>query len=1219
MLTKTSVGDASSCAHGWKPSTMKAPVLISFAISSVVIIALLEFLAERSQKLGGLSLVDEADEIPSAVNLTYLYLPTIIAVLYSLVWSWIDLDVKRMQPWTEVSKPDGATGRRSVFLDYPVDFVAFVPFKAAKQRHWAVFYSGTVMVLIFWMITPLQSSILGNGPVLMNKTVTMSAPSMFMDSLTQATYMDQSVMNSGYAMAWLERSYPPFTTPDYTLMPFQPAESVQGNVANYSGITTKYWTDLKCWPAEIEHKPKMVDGYYNFINGMGCNASSIPAHSTRNEHQMMYIGYQDSAWGELALSWTCSDKAFNQFLATWGRFDNITGARDMQALFCETSYYKQNVSALVLLPGNVPVDDQITPLSPPEPLQVTEFNSSAFEYLVGNGMSSVDVPRDWPFSHLLDFYTRLTDFGLPYPFSPMMGLMVGMNNYTVDAYRNTTLMGESYRSAHKMMFSMAFHTMLVNNTSPHLADGNAFVVKYGIIVSRVFTALVEGGLALVAVLTLVLLWVCHGNPTLLSSDPASLGSLIALVQKSPRLLSKFNGKGNLTADQLKDQLGDCTFKLTCRCQDASGATKLELLEIPSQAQTGLSQTNSGQAGSDQTGHYLPIKPFALRKVVGVLFAVCLCAAVAVFSYLRHQDTVLGGLVRPSPNFEVNQLLTSYLPTIFSTLVEPFWVMLNRYLCLLQPFYDLTSGRGTARRTIKARYTALPPQLALWRAFRSGHLLLGAICIIALLANVLAVGLGAIFNDNPIQKVYPVVMLPQKQARLDEKGLNSFNHGKVQLVPTDYEDPEYNIMANMSYGAPLPPWTTSEFTYLPVNITSDTPPSDDDEYTVVTTGFGVEPNCISMGNIITQDVPPTVNTSFGRTDPLPEGCAKEYVIENLPLNHTMFTNFTGRAAAEVASSMQTGSGGGGSNITDCLQSFLVGFSRSDITNDSTGTLNTSLVVCHPAYKVADFRVIFDSAGYIKNATPVSDFTSSIPYPDSYTHLPIISDLFSRLQDTGSRWHNDSVTHGWVMYMIKLFSGNAELFDPAMPTPEPEQYLDTLTSVYKALFVIHVTLNQYVFTDAENGTTVIGNRTVTETRIFVSSTAFITSTTILGLYILMVFFFYGWGVTFFLPRMPTNIGSLIAYIAPSKLTREYGESESEGEEDVVKDGEVVPKYSFGRFVGSDGKAHIGIDYSDRVVPVNPTSLERGDTRQGPGFLKRRLMGEKRLNGHETGNWL
>ncbi|EGR49633.1 uncharacterized protein TRIREDRAFT_77254 [Trichoderma reesei QM6a] len=1214
------VGDASpSCGHGWKPSTMKAPVLISFVISSVIIIVLLEVLAQRSQKFGGLSLVDDADDIPSAVNLTYLYLPTIIAVLYSLVWNWIDLDIKRMQPWTEVSKPDGATGRKSVFLDYPVDFVAFVPFKAAKQRHWAVFYSGTVMVIIFWMITPLQSSCLGTGPVLMNKTVAMSAPSVFMDSLTQATYMDQSVMNSGYGMAWLERPYPAFTTSDYTLMPFQPGEPVEGNIANFTGTTTKYWTDLKCWPAEVEW---VAGGTYNFINGMGCNASSIvasPGSPTISDYQMLYVGYQDSAWGEVALSWTCSKEAFNQFLGTWGHWEHgSSGPANMTAVFCETSYYKQNVSAMVQMPGYVPVDEQITALSPPEVLPVTEFNSSAFEYLVANGMSSVEVPRDHPFTHLLDLDTRLDPFGLSYPFWPMVGVMMGLHNYSIDSYYNTTVLGDSYRLAHKVMFSVAFHTMLVNSTNTVATEGNVYLVKYGILVSRVFTALVEGGLAFVAVLTLVLLWVCHRNPTLLLSDPASLGSLISLIQKSPCLLNKFSGKGNLTAEQLKEQLGDCTFKLSCQCQDASGVTRLELLDVPIQAQTGPSEANSGRAGSDQIGHYLPIKPFALRKVVGIAFAVCLCAAVAVVSYLQHQDTVLGGLVRPSTNFEVNQLLTSYLPTIFSTVVEPFWVMLNRYLCLLQPFYDLTSGRGTAKRTIDARYTALPPQLALWRAFRSGHLLLGSICIIALLANVLAVGLGAIFNDSPTQKVYPVVMTPVKQAKFDQTGVQNVTSKWIAGLPDNYEDPMYTLMANWSSGAPLPPWTTAEFTYLPVNITSETP-SGNDLYTVTTTGFGVDPSCISMGTIVTENEPPTVNTSFGRTDPPPKGCAKEYSIATLSFNKTDYKVPEGRAAAEVANTMRPGKDVFNDFVNECDNSFLVGWSRADIKN-KTGVMNTSLVVCKPVYKVADFRVVFDSEGYIRNATPISNFTSSIPYPSSFTYPPIINDINNGFQgyDDSEGWHSDDVSYTWFMYLLKLYSGNSDFLDPTKPTPDPEQFLPIVSDVYKRIFAMMVTLHQDVFVDAENGTTVMGNRTVTETRIFVSTTAFITSTTILSLYIIMVFFFYGCGVTFFLPRMPTNIGSLVAYIAPSKLTREY-EGEGEGEEDVAKDGEVVPKYSFGRFVGSDGKAHIGIDYADRVVPVNPTSLERGDTRQGSGFLKKRVLRLKTASKHENDNWL
>ena len=90
---------------------------------------------------------------------TYLYLPTIIAVIGSMIWSWIDLDVKRLESFFQLSKPDGALGSDSVLLSYPVDFLAFVPITAARRRHYTVVAAGVAMCLIFWVITPLQVSL----------------------------------------------------------------------------------------------------------------------------------------------------------------------------------------------------------------------------------------------------------------------------------------------------------------------------------------------------------------------------------------------------------------------------------------------------------------------------------------------------------------------------------------------------------------------------------------------------------------------------------------------------------------------------------------------------------------------------------------------------------------------------------------------------------------------------------------------------------------------------------------------------------------------------------------------------------------------------------------------------------------------------------------------------------------------------------------------------
>ncbi|KOS19649.1 hypothetical protein ESCO_000605 [Escovopsis weberi] len=112
---------------------MTAPVLIPIAVSALCIAAAIEFLAQRSRIHGGLALVSTPDSISQYAMISYLYLPTVLAAIFSLVWNWVDLDVKRMQPWFELSKPGGATAENSLFLDYPYDFVGIVPFKAFKR------------------------------------------------------------------------------------------------------------------------------------------------------------------------------------------------------------------------------------------------------------------------------------------------------------------------------------------------------------------------------------------------------------------------------------------------------------------------------------------------------------------------------------------------------------------------------------------------------------------------------------------------------------------------------------------------------------------------------------------------------------------------------------------------------------------------------------------------------------------------------------------------------------------------------------------------------------------------------------------------------------------------------------------------------------------------------------------------------------------------------
>ena len=77
---------------------MRAPVLVAVIISTLALAAAVELLLQKSQKQGGLSLRPTIDEIPITTKFAYLFATTIIAVVYSMIWTWVNLDIRRIQP-----------------------------------------------------------------------------------------------------------------------------------------------------------------------------------------------------------------------------------------------------------------------------------------------------------------------------------------------------------------------------------------------------------------------------------------------------------------------------------------------------------------------------------------------------------------------------------------------------------------------------------------------------------------------------------------------------------------------------------------------------------------------------------------------------------------------------------------------------------------------------------------------------------------------------------------------------------------------------------------------------------------------------------------------------------------------------------------------------------------------------------------------------------------
>lgn len=118
----------------WKPMTLNAPILTTVILISGGLIAVVQILLANSQHNDGIIFAADIDDLPLNKSFSYLYLPTIIAVIYSFLWTWIDLDAKRLEPYYQLSKEGGASGKDSLLLQYPFEFVASVPLKAIRSK-----------------------------------------------------------------------------------------------------------------------------------------------------------------------------------------------------------------------------------------------------------------------------------------------------------------------------------------------------------------------------------------------------------------------------------------------------------------------------------------------------------------------------------------------------------------------------------------------------------------------------------------------------------------------------------------------------------------------------------------------------------------------------------------------------------------------------------------------------------------------------------------------------------------------------------------------------------------------------------------------------------------------------------------------------------------------------------------------------------------------------
>ncbi|KAF2661167.1 hypothetical protein K491DRAFT_587874 [Lophiostoma macrostomum CBS 122681] len=148
----------------WRPFSMGWPWLSFLIFIALVLAGIQEFLCQLSiQKVkndpeGGLKKFKMPSDLSVPEYFTWKYVPVLVFVMYGILWQITDFEVKRLEPFYQLSKKSGSTAAESLNMDYLTFMSWLVPFRALAHRQYAVIYVSLATLTASSLVPVLQSA-----------------------------------------------------------------------------------------------------------------------------------------------------------------------------------------------------------------------------------------------------------------------------------------------------------------------------------------------------------------------------------------------------------------------------------------------------------------------------------------------------------------------------------------------------------------------------------------------------------------------------------------------------------------------------------------------------------------------------------------------------------------------------------------------------------------------------------------------------------------------------------------------------------------------------------------------------------------------------------------------------------------------------------------------------------------------------------------------------
>jgi hypothetical protein len=146
----------------WKPFSMTWPYISMLTALALIMAGMQEFLCQlsirRAHEKDGLLRFKKPADLTLPQYFLWKYAPVLVFVIYGILWQVSDFEVKRLEPFYQLSKKSGATAGESLNMDYLTFMSWLVPLRALRHKQYAVIYSSLGTLVASSLVPIMQSA-----------------------------------------------------------------------------------------------------------------------------------------------------------------------------------------------------------------------------------------------------------------------------------------------------------------------------------------------------------------------------------------------------------------------------------------------------------------------------------------------------------------------------------------------------------------------------------------------------------------------------------------------------------------------------------------------------------------------------------------------------------------------------------------------------------------------------------------------------------------------------------------------------------------------------------------------------------------------------------------------------------------------------------------------------------------------------------------------------